>query len=109
MQKQGLYKPKRKLVDEGTGWGIVLWRLPDGSYVMNGQDYLSAGPCEVGNVQAEINMRRAAASLGITQGQPFWLPGFRKVSDSEWEDQMERLMDGKIPDPVDLYLQNGDK
>lgn len=101
-----LYKPKRVLVDEGIEWGIVLWQLPDGTYIEDDDgNYLCAGPCALNNPDAEKNMFRAAANMGVSEGKPFWLPGFRKVTDSEWEDQMERLMDGKVPDPVEAYRQ----
>lgn len=101
-----LYKPKRVLVDEGIEWGIVLWQLPDGTYVEDSDgNYLVAGPAKIGNQVAELNMAKAAMSMGIAEGKPFWLPGFRKITNSEWEDQMERLIDGRIPDPVEEYRQ----
>jgi len=102
----GLLKPKRTLVDTDMTWGICLWKLPDGSYIQNNDgDYLSAGPCKVGNLKVEQSMRAAARSCGFEVGKAFWLPGFRKITNSEFEDQMERLMDGKIADPADLYRQ----
>lgn len=104
----GLLQPK-KTIDyrEHVQWGLVLWQLPDGTYLKDDQGReLSAGPCVIGNHKAEINMRHAVRSMGVKGGKPFWLPGFRKVSDNEWDDQMERLMDGKIPDAADLYRQS---
>lgn len=103
-----LYKPKRTLVNEfKEDWGICLWKLPDGSYIMDNQgNYLVAGPTKMYTASIEHKMISAARSLGITEGQPFWLPGFRKITDSEWEDQMERLLDGKVPDAADVYRQS---
>lgn len=104
-----LLKPKRVLENEfNLDWGVCLWQLPDGTYVMEGDNHLVVGPCKIGNPIAERNMRSAARSLGITEGKPFWLPGFRVISDSEHDDQMERLIDGKIPDAADLYRQLGE-
>lgn len=101
-----LWRPKRVLEDTVTEWGLLVWKLPDGTYIMNGdQEYLSVGPCKIGNPVAVSNMKAAVASMGITVGEPFWLPGFRKVTQSEWEDQMERLIDGKTPDIVDVVRQ----
>jgi hypothetical protein len=100
------FQPKRTIDDVDMKWGICLWQLPDGTYIQNSDgDYLSAGPAKIGNPTAEKNIKAAARSCGITQGKPFWLPGFRKISDYEWADQMERLMEGKIADPADLYRQ----
>lgn len=101
-----LIKPKRVLQEADIEWGVCLWQLPDGTYIQdNDGNYLVAGPCKVRNPKAEANMRAAARSLGVTAGRPFWLPGFRKISDMEWEDQMERLIEGKVPDLADLYRQ----
>jgi hypothetical protein len=91
-----IWKPKRVLEDEGMEWGVCLWQLPDGTYLMENGDYLVVG---------EYNITRAARSCGVTEGKPFWLPGFRKISDSEHDDQMERLLEGKVPDAADLYRQ----
>lgn len=102
-----LYKPKRVMeVDqEDLAFGICVWQFPDGSYLQNDQgDYFSAqGP--VYDIVVEKKMRDSVKTMGITNGKPFWLPGMRKITNSEWEDQMERLQDGKIPDPVDVYRQ----
>jgi hypothetical protein len=101
-----LYKPKRVIDDPDMDWGLCLWQLPDGTYVQDDDgNYLSCGPCKIGNKKAMKNMIAAIRSLGVTTGKPFWLPGFRKISDSEHDDQMERLLEGRIPDAADLYRQ----
>lgn len=98
-----MLKPRRTIDEPDMKWGIVMWQLPNGKYIENSDgEYLTAGPCLIGNRVAERNIRAAARSLGVKEGQPFWLPGFRKVTHDEWADQMERLLDGKIPDLVDL-------
>lgn len=103
----GLLKPKRTIENEwNLDWGVYLWQLPDKSFVQNSDgDKLVAGPCKENNLSIIGKMHAAARSLGITEGKPFFMPGFRKISQSEWEDQMERLIDGKVPDAADLYRQ----
>lgn len=101
-----LLKPTRRIDEPDKTVGICLWRLPSGGYIENSDgEYLSVGPCFIGLPKAEENLTRAVRSMGVTEGQPFWLPGFRKVSQTEWEDQMERLLEGKVPDLVDAYQQ----
>ncbi len=100
-----LLKPRRTIDEPDMKWGICLWQLPNGKYIENSDgEYLSVGPCLIGNHTAERNVTKAARSIGVKEGKPFWLPGFRKITRDEWEDQMERLLDGKIPDLVDLYM-----
>lgn len=101
-----LLTPKRTIDDPDMEWGICVWQLPHGGYVQDDEgNYLSAGPAKLYDKKVMENMVRAARSLGLKEGKPFWLPGFRKITTSEWEDQMERLMDGKVPDAADLYRQ----
>lgn len=102
-----MLKPRRVIDEPDLKHGICVWRLPDGTYVQDGDgNYLCAGPTKLNNTIVERKMIAAARSCGITTGSPFWLPGFRKITNSEWEDQMERLLDGKVPDVVDLYRQS---
>jgi hypothetical protein len=101
----GLYVPKRRVEFDDVEYGVCLWRKPDGSYIANDDgDYLSIQG-RVGDVRLEEKLRKAAAECGVYEGEPVWLPGFRKITDGEWEDQMDRLLSGKIPDLADLFRQ----
>jgi len=100
-----LYKPKRTLIADNVPYGVCLWKLPDGRYVQNAnQDYLNCAG-KVGDKVVEEKMRAAARSLGIEGGIAWWMPGFRQISQMEWDDQMERLQDGKTPDLADVYRE----
>jgi hypothetical protein len=47
-------------------------------------------------------MRQAAEYYGIFDGRAAFLPGRRKISQSEYEDQMEAYLDGReIPGDID--------
>lgn len=87
-----------------SSWGVCVWRLPDGSFLGDGNGYLSLEGVR-GDKRVEDKMKKAASYwLGDNIGEPTWIEG-RKVSNTEWEDQNERLLDGKIPDPVDEIRQ----
>lgn len=91
-------------------FGVCLWRMPDGA-VLGDEDgrFLSLNG-SLGDPIVEEKMRKAALHwLGeeALTGSPFWMPGSRQVSDSEAEDQMENLMDGKTPDEVQSMRQRG--
>jgi hypothetical protein len=101
-----LLQPKRVMETPNYAYGVCLWQLPDKSYIMDmEQNYLSVYG-RINDPVLESRMIRAAKSLGVEVGQPVWLPGFRKITTSEWEDQMAELQDGGIPDPVDVYRQD---
>lgn len=101
----GIMVPKKKTVHADTSFGVCVWQMPDGSYVKNEEGDYFCIQGSVGNLNLEKRMRDAVKHLGISTGKPAWFPGFRQITKSEWEDQMERFMDGKVPDAVDLYLQ----
>lgn len=100
-----LFKPKKVMESPDYKLGICVWRLPSGGYIQDkNQNYLNCFG-RIGDPLIENNMRNAALSLGVENGAPMWLPGFRRVTESEWEDQMATLLEGGTPDPVDLYRQ----
>jgi len=102
----GILVPKQRTEHVDVGFGVCVWQMPDGSYVKNTEGDYFCAQGKIGNLNIEKRMRDAVKHLGITTGKPAWFPGFRKITQSEWEDQMDRFMDGKVPDAVDLYLQN---
>lgn len=101
-----LIVPRKIMEAETKDYGVCVWKMPDGTYITNTEgDYL----CKQGRPgDKRIEQRMTdyvRGEFGITQGEPFWLPGFRKISQSEWEDEMQDLMDGHTPDPADLWRQ----
>ena len=92
-------------VPDNVPTGVCLWKMPNEGYISDGDGYLSMeGP--VGSAIVESKMRKAAHYwTGNYEGVPAWFPGYRQISDAEHDDQMARLVDGKIPDPVDEIRQ----
>lgn len=89
-------------------WGVCLWRMPDGAFLGDDEGRFLSAQGALYDWMIESKMRKAAVSyLGeeARSGKPFWMPGSRKVSDSEAEDQMERLLEGRIPDVADQANQ----
>jgi hypothetical protein len=87
-----------------TGYGVCVWQV-DGGFLSDGEGYLSMEG-KLFDPLVEDKMRAAAAYwLQSSQGQPVWLPDARKISSMEHDDQMARLLDGKIPDEVDEARQ----
>lgn len=87
--------------------GICVWMLDDAVLGDGEGRYL----CVEGDLHSpilEAKLRDAAVHyLGSEAllGEPFWIPGSRKVTDNESDDHMERMLDGYIPDPVDSVKQ----
>lgn len=93
------------LVVPESSIGVCLWEI-DGKYLSDGDGGFLSLEGVIGDRRVEEKMRKAARYwTGIEVGQPKWLPGARKISDDEYDDQKERLLDGKIPDVVDEVRQ----
>lgn len=91
--KKGLWVPE----NYRHKW-LCLWSDENGRIIVNeDREYLCAESWTKGDETVEARMREAAVYYGITLGKPVWVPG-RKVTANEWDDQMERYIDGKIPD-----------
>lgn len=92
-------KPKVTAVPKDVPFGLVLWQCPSGNYLGNANgEFLCVG-VHMGDLSAAKErierLRREATILGYGDGQPVFRPGMQKVTQSEWEDQMEQLIDGK--------------
>jgi hypothetical protein len=92
----------RRQVIADTGYGLYLWEMPDGRVIAD-QDgnYLNipGRPMDVFRMNQLAKYVREA--LGITEGKAVFYANRRRVSQGEWEDQMERTLDGKMGDPID--------
>ncbi len=99
----GLIKKKMVAVPE-SAFGVCVWELPDDSKYGGG--FLCDGPnnylCMEGimnDPRVERKMREAVKYwTGETGGKPHWFSGARMVTNSERDDQAERLASGLIPD-----------
>jgi hypothetical protein len=98
-------KPKgRKFVNDSPSdkFGVYVWRMPNGSYIMDeDRNFLSIA----GTVNDPIRvhkLREAARSFGITEGEPVFFAGHRKIDDEEYEIQRERARLGLVPDTEDV-------
>lgn len=81
--------------------GVCVWEV-DGAYLSDGEGFLSLEGI-VGDRRIEEKMEKAARYWMESDfsGKPKWLRGSRQISADEYEEQKGRLIDGKIPDPVE--------
>lgn len=90
-----------KVVEEEE-YGLYIWVTDDGLRVANEDGQTMNIPSKRGDQEKIKALRDAARYYGITGGKPVFLSGKRRVSDSEWDYQNERLRAGLIPDPLDF-------
>lgn len=94
-------------VDESKR-GVYVWEMPDGRIVGDDEGRFLSIESEYGDGEKIKSLNEVVRYYGVEQGWPKFFPGHRKVSDYEYEDQQERMNDGKIPDPLDPGAAEGD-
>lgn len=96
-------KSKTKVVyDKHDRYGLYLWRMPNGQFVGDDEGNFLNIQSEFGDINKISRLGAAVRSFGITEGEPQFFPGHRRVTDEEYENQKQRLKDGLIPDDHDI-------
>lgn len=108
MDKPQKKQPKARIVDHMV-YGVYIWQLPNGNYLGNENgDYLSISS-QKGDLVRMSKLRAAAAQCGYPDGAPVFMAGSRKISDAEYEVQMERMINGELPDEYDVGALKDDE
>jgi hypothetical protein len=98
-----MIKSKNIWVPERT-YGVCIWIKEDGLALTDGDGVL----CAEGLVNDKDVERKVAEAAkywtGTSAGYCKWVPGARKVSASERDDQAERLANGLVADPYEDLL-----
>lgn len=93
----GMANKNTTLIPNQSKWGVYLWELPDGTFLGDSDgNYLSIDAW-IGDLTAIKKMRQAAAGYGFPEGNVKFAPGRQRITQSEYEDQMEAFIEG---DPI---------
>lgn len=85
-------------------WGIYVWEGPNGGYLADEDGNLFCIESKENDLARMSLLAREARAMGYPDGKPVWKHGYRKISEEEYDLQMERLERGQTPDPADEYL-----
>ena len=94
-------KPRMSVVDD-IKYGVYVWMLPDGTYFSDGEGNVLSIAAEKGDIKRIENLCKFAKIYGQPEGTPVFLSGRRKISDSEFQEQVYRMMNDQIPDEYDV-------
>jgi hypothetical protein len=92
---------KSQIIEE-TRLGIYVWEMPDGRWIGDDDGNFLSITATKGNRSKIAALADAVRHYGISDGQPKFLSGRRKIDDEEFEHQNERLKWGLTPDPLDI-------
>ena len=88
--------------DEESTLGIYVWEMPDGRWVGDDDGNFLSITSKKNNKSRIDLLADAVVGYGVTDGQPKFLSGRRKIDDEEFEYQQQRLKWGLTPDPLDI-------
>lgn len=99
MKNKKLWVPER-------AYGVCIWILPNGQPLSDGDGVLCAEGY-VGDKNVEKMVTEAARYWSQSdEGYATWVGGARKVSESERNDQVDRLVQGLTPDPYEDIIES---
>lgn len=94
--------PKGRKFIEESPLGVYVWRCSDGEYLGDAEGRLLSVNAVRNDPKKIEAIRQVAASYGYGDGEAEFWSGNRKVTDEEFEEQMDRGRSGLVPDPLDL-------
>ena len=83
-------------------WGLYVWKMPNGSFLSDGEGNFMNIPAIEHDIEAIAKLRNAARHYGIEVGEPVFLSGTNRISDEEHSVQRDRFAQGLIPSENDL-------
>lgn len=85
-----------KVVDNSP-YGLYVWLLPDGNIFKDDDNNILNIPSMKGDLEKMLEIKRAAASYGQAEGKAVFIAGVGRLSDSEYEEDLERMHNGLTP------------
>jgi len=79
-----LSKLNSKVLEEETTLGIYVWQMPDGRWIGDDDGYYLSVTSEKGNKTKIDVLAKEVLSYGMTEGEPVFLSGRRKIDDEEF-------------------------
>lgn len=86
----------------GYEWGLYFWRLPDGHLFKDDEGRLLNIPSVKNDIGQIAKLRQAAAHYGQPEGEPWFYAGIGRATDEEYQEQLDRLEQGLLPNLNDI-------
>jgi hypothetical protein len=101
---------KITVLDKGAGqrammgfeWGLYFWKLPSGHLFKDEEGRLLNIPSIKGDLSKMSEIRKAANHYGQPEGEPWFYAGINRATDEEFDEQVDRMKQGLLPNMNDL-------
>ena len=84
-----------KVVDNSP-YGLYVWLLPDGTIFKDDENNILNIPSLKNDIEKINQIKKVAASNGQPDGKAVFIPGVGRLTDEEYESELERRNNGLI-------------
>lgn len=88
-------------VEKQGDWGLYMWKLPNGKILGDPDGNVLNIPGRSHDFIAMQKLREAAKDYGQLEGTVIFKAHISRVTEDEYQEQLERMIDGKIPSLTD--------
>lgn len=93
---------KVTMIEKNYDWGLYVWKKANGKWFTDGEGNILNIPSMKGDISRIAELKKAAAYYGEPDGEPHFFPGLGRVTDEEYSEQKQRMLEGLIPNLNDM-------
>ena len=94
---------RRKVIEKNYNWGLYVYKKADGRWFTDGEGSVLNIPSMRGDINQIAKLREAARFYGDDgTGQCVFVPGLTRISEEEYSEQKDRMLEGLSPSMNDL-------
>lgn len=94
---------RRKVIEKNYDWGLYVYKKSNGRWFTDGEGSVLNIPARKGDINQIAKLREAARFYGDDgEGECVFVPGLTRISEEEYSEQKDRMLNGLIPSMNDL-------
>ena len=94
---------KIQVIEKNYNWGLYVYKKANGKWFTDGAGSVLNIPAMKGDISRISELKQAAIYYGDPgDGQCIFVPGLTRISEEEYSEQKDRMMQGLIPSMNDL-------
>ena len=94
---------RKKVIDKHYDWGLYVYKKANGKWFTDGSGSVLNIESMKGDVAQIAKLKQAAIYYGDEgDGECVFVPGLTRISEEEYSEQKERMLNGLIPSMNDL-------
>jgi hypothetical protein len=90
-------KKRIQPIRSAAKFGLYVWKLPDGSYFSDNLGNTLNVPSYEHDIEKMSRLTEAARYWGKPEGKPVFLAGVGRATESEYQEDLERMSSGLTP------------